>query len=72
LGYFKFLIIFSGLIGSIEKKLFELEQEKATKISEFYRTEHMGGLNSLFQEIKLIDIILHNTYFELKLAKLKI
>ena len=32
----------------------------------------MGGLNSLFQEIKLIDIILHNTYFELELAKLKI
>ena len=42
------------------------------KIREFYGTQHIGLISSLFEEIKQIDIILHNTYFELSLAKLKI
>jgi hypothetical protein len=58
-------------IASITKKISKLEEKKEIKIRQFYNPKNTTT-RSIFEEIKQIDLMIHNSYFELATLKMKI
>jgi hypothetical protein len=59
-------------IASITKKISEMEEKKEIKIRQFYNPKYTSDTRSIFEDIKQIDLMIHNSYFELATLKMKI
>ena len=42
-----------------------MEEKKEIKIRQFYNPKNTSDTRSIFEDIKQIDLIIHNSYFEL-------